>query len=133
MNPLDLTGPEFLKFYAACAAAVLLALAWTAVRPAPPALAQESGLRVTCTAEKPSVALGDEVPDPVEKVELYSKAADLYVNTTETNVHELRERLERQFADIDAERPLRVAKIRARSCRSRRPKPPPCSPMRRKS
>lgn len=36
-------------------------------------------------------------------------SADLYVNTTDTNVHQLRERLERQFADLDVERPLRVS------------------------
>ena len=36
-------------------------------------------------------------------------SADMYLNTTETNVHELRQRIERQFAELTAARPMRVA------------------------
>lgn len=36
-------------------------------------------------------------------------ASDLYINTTETNVHELRKRIERQFAELTTARPLRVS------------------------
>ena len=36
-------------------------------------------------------------------------AADMYLNTTETNVHELRKRIERLFQELSTARPLRVA------------------------
>jgi UPF0042 nucleotide-binding protein len=36
-------------------------------------------------------------------------ASDLYINTTETNVHELRRRIERQFTELSTGRPLRVS------------------------
>lgn len=38
-------------------------------------------------------------------------SADIYINTTETNVHELRERLEAQFAELKAERPMRLSVV----------------------
>ncbi len=36
-------------------------------------------------------------------------SAEIYLNTSETNVHELRQRIERQFDELSAARPMRVA------------------------
>ena len=36
-------------------------------------------------------------------------SADIVLNTSETNVHELRQRIERQFAEFSSARPMRVA------------------------
>ena len=36
-------------------------------------------------------------------------ASDIYLNTSETNVHELRQRIERQFAELSSARPMRIA------------------------
>lgn len=36
-------------------------------------------------------------------------SADMYLNTSETNVHELRRRIEQQFAALSSARPMRVA------------------------
>lgn len=39
------------------------------------------------------------------------EAADIYINTTETNVHELRRRIERQFEELTEERPMRFSVV----------------------
>ena len=36
-------------------------------------------------------------------------SADMYLNTSETNVHELRQRIERQFSELSSAGPMRVA------------------------
>jgi len=38
-------------------------------------------------------------------------SADIYINTSDTNVHELRNRIEQQFSDFKAERPMRLSVV----------------------
>ncbi len=36
-------------------------------------------------------------------------AADIYINTSDTNVHELRQRIQREFTEMQVERPMRLS------------------------
>jgi len=38
-------------------------------------------------------------------------SADIYINTSDTNVHELRKRIEQQFSEFKAERPMRFSVV----------------------
>ena len=53
--------------------------------------------------------LADAIAAEREMMAELRASADLYLNTTDTNVHELRERIERHFAERQVVRPMRVS------------------------
>ena len=62
---------------------------------------------------RPHPVDGDTLAESISRErEMLSKlreSADMYLNTTDTNVHQLRQRFERQFQELSTARPLRVA------------------------
>ena len=62
---------------------------------------------------RPHPVDGDTLAESISRErEMLSKlreSADMYFNTTDTNVHQLRQRIERQFQELSTARPLRVA------------------------
>jgi UPF0042 nucleotide-binding protein len=55
--------------------------------------------------------LADAVAEEREMFTDLRASADIYINTSDTNVHELRKRIEVQFAELKAERPMRVSVV----------------------
>ena len=53
--------------------------------------------------------LADAITAEREMMAELRASADLYINTSDTNVHELRQRIERHFAEEQIERPMRVS------------------------
>jgi len=55
--------------------------------------------------------LADAVAAEREMFTELRASADIYINTSDTNVHELRNRIEQQFAEFKAERPMRLSVV----------------------
>lgn len=53
--------------------------------------------------------LADAISAEREMMSELRGSADIYINTSDTNVHELRQRIEREFTGMQVERPMRVS------------------------